>query len=79
MIEIKYRTRVFIDRKTKRITIHAKEIIDKYKDENYKNGKMFRVYANQKINELLKKRQRRLVLIVKSYSSITKATPELKK
>lgn len=54
MIEIKYRTRVFIDRKTKRITIHAKEIIDKYKDENYKNGKMFRVYANQKLNKLLK-------------------------
>lgn len=36
------------------LTIHAKEIIDKYKDENNKNGKMFRVYANQKINELLK-------------------------
>lgn len=33
---------------------HAKEIINKYKDEDYKNGKMFRVYANQKINELLK-------------------------
>lgn len=36
------------------LTIHAKEIINKYKDEDYKNGKMFRVYANQKINELLK-------------------------
>ena len=36
------------------LTIHAKEIIDKYKDENYKNGKMFRVYANQKLNKLLK-------------------------
>lgn len=36
------------------LTIHAKEIIEKYKDEDYKNGKMFRVYANQKINELLK-------------------------
>ncbi len=62
MIEIKYRTRVFIDRKTKRITIHAKEIIDKYKDENYKNGKMFRVYANQKINELLKKAAKKVGL-----------------
>ena len=41
MIEIKYRTRVFIDRKTKRITIHAKEIIDKYKDENYKTARCF--------------------------------------
>ena len=36
------------------LTIHAKEIINKYKDEGYKDGKMFRVYANQKINELLK-------------------------
>ena len=33
---------------------HAKEIIDKYKNEKYQDGKMFRVYANQKINELLK-------------------------
>lgn len=37
------------------LTIHAKEIIDKYKGEEYKNGKMFRVYANQKINALLKR------------------------
>lgn len=36
------------------LTIHAKEIINKYKNEGYKDGKMFRVYANQKINELLK-------------------------
>ena len=37
------------------LTIHAKEIIDKYKGEEYKNGKVFRVYANQKINALLKR------------------------
>ena len=37
------------------LTIHAKEIINKYWGENYKNGKMFRVYANQKINALLKR------------------------
>ena len=36
------------------LTIHAKEIINKYKDDEYEDGKMFRVYANQKINELLK-------------------------
>jgi integrase len=37
------------------LTIHAKEIINKYKSENYRNCKMFRVYANQKINKLLKR------------------------
>ena len=36
------------------LTIHAKEIVEKYKNEDNKNGKMFKVYANQKINELLK-------------------------
>ena len=36
------------------LTIHAKEIIDKYNDEEYPDGKMFRVYANAKINEYLK-------------------------
>lgn len=36
------------------LTRYAKEIINKYKDQNYKDGKMFRVYANQKINALLK-------------------------
>lgn len=36
------------------LTIHAREIIDKYKNEEYQDGKMFRVYANQKTNELLK-------------------------
>ena len=44
------------------LTIHAKEIIDKYKGEVYKNGKMFRVYANQKINELLKKTAKKVGL-----------------
>ena len=36
------------------LTKYAKEIINKYKGESYKGGKMFHVYANQKINELLK-------------------------
>ena len=36
------------------LTLHAKEIIDKYKNEDYKNGKMFRVFCNQKINGYLK-------------------------
>ena len=36
------------------LTSHAKEIIAKYNDEEYPDGKMFRVYANAKINELLK-------------------------
>lgn len=36
------------------LTTHAKEIITKYQCEEYKNGKMFRVYANQKTNALLK-------------------------
>ena len=36
------------------LTSHAKEIIHKYKDEEYPDGKMFRVYANAKINEYLK-------------------------
>jgi integrase len=44
------------------LTIHAKEIINKYKDEDYKNGKMFRVYANQKINELLKEAAKKVGL-----------------
>jgi integrase len=43
------------DKLTIPLTIHAKEIIDKYWGESYKNGKMFRVYANQKINALLKR------------------------
>ena len=43
------------DKLTIPLTIHAKEIINKYKDEENKNGKMFRVYANQKINALLKR------------------------
>lgn len=37
------------------LTIHAKEIIEKYKDQDHPKGKLFRVYANQKINELLKR------------------------
>lgn len=36
------------------LTSHAKEIIAKYNDEEYPDGKMFRVYANAKINEYLK-------------------------
>ena len=44
------------------LTIHAKEIINKYKDESYKDGKMFRVYANQKINELLKEAAKKVGL-----------------
>ena len=44
------------------LTIHAKEIINKYKDEGYKDGKMFRVYANQKINELLKEAAKKVGL-----------------
>lgn len=36
------------------LTLHAKEIIDKYKNEDYKDGKMFRVFSDQKINEFLK-------------------------
>lgn len=36
------------------LTSHAKEIIAKYNDEEYPDGKMFRVYANDKINEYLK-------------------------
>lgn len=44
------------------LTIHAKEIINKYKDEDYKNGKMFRVYANQKINQLLKEAAKKVRL-----------------
>ncbi len=44
------------------LTIHAKEIINKYKSQDYKNGKMFRVYANQKINELLKRAAKKVGL-----------------
>lgn len=44
------------------LTIHAKEIINKYKNEGYKDGKMFRVYANQKINELLKEAAKKVGL-----------------
>ena len=44
------------------LTIHAKEIIEKYKDQEYKNGKMFRVYANQKINKLLKEAAKKVGL-----------------
>lgn len=44
------------------LTIHAKEIIEKYKDQEYKHGKMFRVYANQKINKLLKEAAKKVGL-----------------
>ena len=44
------------------LTLHAKEIINKYKNEGYKDGKMFRVYANQKINELLKEAAKKVGL-----------------
>ena len=64
------------------LTIHAKEIINKYKDEDYKNGKMFRVYANQKINELLKKTAKKVGLnrevVLVHYQGNTR-TEEVKK
>ena len=44
------------------LTIHAKEIINKYKEKNYRNGKMFRVYTNQKINALLKRAAKKVGL-----------------
>lgn len=64
------------------LTIHAKEIINKYKDEDYKNGKMFRVYANQKINELLKKAAKKVGLnreVVLVYYQGNTRTEEVKK
>ena len=61
---------------------HAKEIINKYKYENYKNGKMFRVYANQKINELLKEAAKKAGLdkeVVQIYYQGTTRHEEVKK
>lgn len=64
------------------LTMHAKEIIDKYKNETYKDGKMFNVYENQVINRLLKEAAREVGLdreVIQVYYQGTKRHEEVKK
>ena len=64
------------------LTAHAIELIDKYKDQENKNGKLFRVYANQKINELIKRAAKKAGLdreIIKVYYKGNTRHEEVKK
>lgn len=64
------------------LTIHAKEIIDKYKQYEHPNGKMFRVFTNQVINRHLKEAAKKAGLDREvemiQYKGITRIT-EVKK
>ena len=64
------------------ITQYAQEIIDKYKDEDYKDGKMFKMYANQIINHLLKEAAKEAGLnreVMQVYYKGSKRYEEVKK
>ncbi len=60
----------------------AKELIYKYKDQENKNGKVFRVYANQKLNQLIKRAAKKAGLdreVMKVYYNGNTRHEEVKK
>lgn len=77
---------IYTQKTHKKVSIHlieqAKELIDKYKGVENKNGKVFRVYANQKINLLIKRAAKKAGLdreVVKVYYNGNTRHEEVKK